>query len=183
MKAIRYILFCLGLFIITDVVAQQSITSIQRYRGKLAIPALQEHTKPIQLTKIQLQELLSQEQYKSYKTARNRYTASIPLLTLAGCGMALNTIWFVLAINENLNPHYYANEHALRGLELLFLSAITHITTLSFFIPGIILATRGVKRLNKISSDYNFQHGLSYQPKLKLNIGIAGSGIGMKLTF
>ena len=129
---------------------------------------LRENTKPIQLTKTQLQGLISQEQYAAYQTARNCYIASIPVLSLAGSAIYVSGIFLGLGIRW---------DWAIAPLGAIFAA------TLISSIPGIVLLTYGIKRLNKIASDYNFQHGLSYQPEIKLNIGIVGSGIGLKLTF
>ena len=156
---------------------QQSITSVQRYRGKLAIESLDEITKPVSLTKMQLQSMLSEQQFKDYKVARNCYIASIPLFALSGCGIAITTTWIGMGMYSRFSDGSKGDT-----VMMYILAGTTLAGTLAPLVPAIVLHVRGKKQLNKLALDYNSQHKIPYQP-VKLHLGLIDNGIGMKLVF
>ncbi|MDR1582628.1 MAG: hypothetical protein LBS55_05115, partial [Prevotellaceae bacterium] len=107
MKTTRILLFsCFILLMSINAVAQQQIISIEQNNGRLAIMQPDNTKKPVLLTKEQLQNLLSSSQYSSYKTAHNCYVASIPLLTLSGCYVAISTVSVIVGIYADASWQY-----------------------------------------------------------------------------
>jgi hypothetical protein len=179
MRKCSLILF---LFFINLAGAQQSIISLQRYRGNLTTDSLIANKKPVLLTKFQLQEILSVDQFKSYKTAHNCYVASIPLFTLSGCGVVISATFLGMGIYSELPSHHQDFGHGAVNWIMYMFSGITLGTTMGTLIPAIILYVNSKNKLNKIASNYNSIYKISYN-SVRLNLGLTSNGIGIKLNF
>ena len=152
-------------------------SDLQRKGFKLAIDTPngtnENEASMVVLKKEQLQTMLSYSQFESYKNARYYYRVSIPLLSLAACGIIPSAYFLVAGIIAKNN----------RSLALP-LSGILFAGTLPFLVSGIVLMTHSAKRLNGIAEDYNKQRQTShFQNGLQVNFGLVDNGIGMKLRF
>ena len=145
-------------------------SDLKRKGFKLAIDAPSETNK---LKRSELQTLLSYSQFESYKNARYYYRVSIPLLSLAACGIVPSAYFLVAGIIAKNN----------RSLALP-LSGILFAGTLPFLVSGIVLITHSAKTLNGIAENYNKQRHSSYfQNGLQVNFGLVNNGIGVKVRF
>ena len=147
-------------------------SDLKRKGFKLAIdmPTENEERRRI-LEKEQLQMMLSDKQFRSYKTARNCYIASIPMLSLSACFFILGeVIW------QQRNGNF--------DLGASILSSIATLAGITFLISGTTLIVCSAVKLNSIAKNYNKQrHSSHFQNGLQLNFGLMDYGIGVKLRF
>ena len=142
-------------------------SDLKRHNFRLAI----EGGPTMLLEKKQLQTMLSEEQFRSYKVARNCYIASIPLLSL-GAG------FFILGKGIALNIR--------DGFDFgrAILADIATLMGITFIISGATLIICSAVKLNNIAKKYNKQRHHSYfQNGLQLNYGFVGNGVGFQLRF
>ena len=140
-------------------------SDLKRKGFKLAIDTQNETESMVVLEKEQLRTMLSDKQFRSYKTARNCYIASIPVFAYgaycmlgAAASLAFNT----------------------RKYDSIILFAVS----LSSFISGVTLIVYSAAQLNSIAKSYNKQrHSSHFQNGLQVNFGLVDNGIGVKLRF
>ena len=188
MKHISIILLTLALLLFIGIVNAQSDSLIlqsemKREKFRLAIVesnSLGNEFKQTALKKDQLQLLLSEKQFSTYNHAHRCYHASIPLLSLAACGLVGTTVALGFGI---FGANQYNPDRPTMNLGMPF-AIFFAAGTLSFLISGVTLIIHSVKKMNRIAEDYNIQHYSSfYQSNIQLNFGFTTNGIGMKLNF
>ena len=165
----RFLLFVIVCFMSVNLHAQSDNLlqnfDLKRHKFRLAIDVPNNDAGVMPLKKEQLQTVLSYEQFRSYKVARNCYIASIPFLSL---GAGFTALVFVSGMIENY-----------------FLAVISGCAVAYICLPvGIPLIVHSKVRLNRIAKNYNNQRHSSYfQNGLQLNYGFVGNGIGVNLKF
>ena len=190
MKKLRFLVIVYALCIGGITYAQNDnliqYHELERKKFKLAIiefDRVENQIKQTVLEKEQLQTLLSEGQFSTYNHARRCYHASIPLLSLAACGIVTTTIYFGFWVDSKFHPEKYRfpnGKSYLMGLPVI----IFGVATLPFLISGTTLIVYSAKKLDRIAKNYNKLHNSSfYQSNIQLNFGITPNGIGMKINF
>jgi hypothetical protein len=190
----KIILYLTAIFLLLVKMANAQSNSLvqqsemKREKFRLAIVesnGLDNKFKQTALKKYQLQLLFSEKQFSTYNHARSCYHASIPLLSLAACGVAGTGLFLGVNIHDIIHhPNRYQDRDGDPiALRFAFAWSCFAVTSL-FLIPGLTLIIYSAKKLNRIVENYNTQHYSSfYQSNIQINFGFTTNGIGMKLTF
>jgi len=149
-------------------------SDLKRKGFKLAINTQNETKSTVVLEKEQLRTMLSDEQLRSYRVARNCFVASIPLLSLAGYYTTIGSVF--------LGYGWY--DGTLGGAIMIMASYVCFGSAFVCLVPGIVLMAHSAKRIDKVAESYNKQrHSSHFQNGLQVNFGLVDNGIGVKLRF
>ncbi|MDR0205724.1 MAG: hypothetical protein LBI45_00455 [Bacteroidales bacterium] len=123
------------------------------------------------LKKEDLQNLLSENQFKTYKQARSYYVTSVPLLSIGAGYLAAGSACLIVFRDFIDSPFITRTSIVIFGVASACL------------IPGTVLIIYSSRKLNKLSNEYNTQSNSSYQSKFQINIIGTQNGIGFKMNF
>ena len=147
-------------------------SDMRRYQSKLAVDVSNKNEELLRiLKKEQLQMMLSDKQFRSYKTAHNCYIASIPMLSL-GAGFFILGRIMITQISDGFD------------LGTAIIADIATLAGITFLISGTTLIVCSAVKLNSIAKNYNKQrHSSHFQNGLQLNFGLMDNGIGLRVRF
>lgn len=174
-------LFCLLIVSLSSISQNTSndVLNLERHHGKLRY--LETNNK---LDKVELQQLLDEEQFAIYEKARKQHVASIPLWTVTGVTTAASTFLLYLGVHGHV---YYNNHPELFGCGtsgvpmfpfFYMFSAMGYGVSLLPAIPAIVLTKRSHKNLDNIVENYNRN-----STDVTLNFEPTNDGIGLVLKF
>lgn len=133
--------------------------------------------------KQQLKMMFTSEQFRAYNNVRNCYIASIPLLTIGACGVAIATGFTCAGIRAVSENGWHRDDFGHDPRLGFNLALFTFGATLIPLIPGIILITYGINQLNKLVTGYNQSHHLPGKTSLTIDAGLTNTGFGIMLNF
>jgi len=191
MKKIQFLIILCFVGIVQTVTAQSDSlvhnTNIKREKFRLAVVesnSIDNELKAGILKKDQLQLLLSHDQFRAYKHARRCYHASIPLLSLSACGIAVTCMYLGIGIHDIRHRTLTQRLNHQGGLAFAVSFIFFTAGTLPYLISGVTLIVYSKKKLDNIAESYNKQyHSSFYHSNIRMNFGFTQNGIGLKLTF
>jgi hypothetical protein len=141
-------------------------------------------TNDIVLKKDQLQLLLSDDQYSTYKHARRCYHASIPMLTLGSGWLISSAILCGIWIYDGSKRHWMRDPITGHDPHLgLYIGTLCVASGIVLTTIGAVLITCGIKHLNKVVITYNNQQKLTFKDELRFSLGMINNGLGFIMNF